>query len=79
MASLGSQRCFCSSVPAVDQGPGQDLGPGDERAADAERAPAQLLGGHHHAHVVALAAGGEAAVLLGDRQPEAAELGQARR
>ena len=40
----------------VDQGPGQDLGPGDERAADAERAPAQLLGGHDHAHVVALAA-----------------------
>ena len=62
---------------AVDEGPGEDLGPGDQRAADAERAPAQLLGGDHHAHVVALAAGGEAVVLLGDREAEAAELGQA--
>ena len=44
---------------------------------DAERAPAQLLGGDDHAHVVALAAGREAVVLLGDREPEAAELGQA--
>ena len=44
---------------------------------DAERAPAQLLGGDDHAHVVALAARREAAVLLGDREPEAPELGQA--
>ena len=62
--------------PPVDQGPGQDLGSGDERAADAQRAPAQLLGGHHHAQVVALAAGGEAPVRLGHRQAERPELGQ---
>ncbi len=61
---------------AVHQGTGQDLGPGDERAADAQRPPAELLGGDDHAHVVALAARGEAAVLLGHRQAEPAELGQ---
>ena len=53
---LGQPLLLLLLGPAVDQGPGQDLGPGDERAADAERAPAQLLGGHDHAHVVALAA-----------------------
>ncbi len=74
---LGQPLLLLLLGAAVDEGPGQDLGPGDERAADAERAPAQLLGGDDHAHVVALAAGGEAAVLLGDREPEAAELGQA--
>ena len=62
---------------SVHQRTGQDLGPGDERAAHAERAPAQLLGGDDHAHVVALAARGEAAVLLGHREAEAAQLGQA--
>ena len=61
----------------VDQGPGENLGPGDQGAADAQRAPAQLLGGDDHAHVVALPAGGEAVVGLGDRQPEATQLGQA--
>ena len=76
-ASLGQPLLLLLLGAAVDQGPGQDLGPGDERAADAERAPAQLLGGDDHAHVVALPAGGEAVVLLGDREPEAAELGQA--
>ena len=74
---LGQPLLLLLLGAAVDEGPGQDLGPGDERAADAERAPAQLLGGDDHAHVVALAARGEAAVLLGDREPEAAELGQA--
>ena len=74
---LGQPVLLLLLGPAVDQRPGQDLGPGDERAADAERAPAQLLGGDHHAHVVALAARREPAVLLGDREPEAAELGQA--
>ena len=73
-----ASRCFCSSVPPLTQRPGEDLGPGDERAADAERAAGQLLGGDDHADVVGLAAGGEAAVLLGDRQAEGAHLGQAR-
>jgi hypothetical protein len=63
---------------ALDQGPGQDLGPGDQRPAHAQRAAGQLLGGHDHAQVVTLAAGGEAPVLLGDRQAEGAQLGQAR-
>ena len=62
---------------AVEQRPREDLRPGDERAADAEGPPAQLLGGDDHAQVVALVAGGEAAVLLRHRQAEAAELGQA--
>ena len=61
--------------PPVDQGPGEDLRPGDQRAAGSERAPRQLLGGHHHAHVVGLASGGEPPVLLGDRHPEPAHLG----
>ncbi len=60
----------------LHEGAGEDLGTGDQRAADAERTAAQLLGGDDHAHVVALAARGEAAVLLGHRQPEAAHLGQ---
>ena len=59
----------------VDQGPGEDLGPGDQGPAGAQRAPRQLLGGHHHAHVVGLAAGGEPPVLLGHRHAEAAHLG----
>ena len=74
---LGQPLLLLLLGAAVDQGPGEDLGPRDQRAADAERPPAQLLGGHHHAHVVALPAGGEAVVLLGDRQPEPAQLGQA--
>ena len=61
---------------AGDERAGEDLGPGDERAADAERAPRQLLGGDDHAEVVGLAAAGEPAVLLGHREPEAAELGE---
>ena len=73
---LGEPVLLLLLGPAVDQGPGQDLGPGDERAAHAERTPAQLLGGHHHAHVVALAPRRVPAVLLGDREPEATELGQ---
>ncbi len=62
--------------PAEDQGPRQDLGPGDERAADAEGAPGELFGGHDHPEVVALAAGGVAAVRLRHREAEPAELGQ---
>ena len=62
---------------ARDQRAGEDLGPGDERAADAERPARQLLGRDDHADVVGLAAGREPVVLLGHRQPEAADLGQA--
>jgi hypothetical protein len=74
---LGQPLLLLLLGAAVDQGPGEDLGPGDQRAADAERSPAQLLGGDDHAHVVALPTGGEAVVLLGDGQPEAAQFGQA--
>ena len=62
---------------ALHDGPREDLGPGDERSADAERPPRQLLGGDDHPQVVVLAAGCEAAVLLGHRQAEPADLGQA--
>ena len=74
---LGQPLLLLLLGAAVDQGPGEDLGPGDQGAADAERPPAQLLGGDDHAHVVALPAGGEAVVVLGDGQPEAAQFGQA--
>ena len=73
---LGQPVLLLLFGPAVDQRPGQDLGPGDERAPDAERTPAQLFGGDDHAHVVALAPRRVPVVLLGDRQPEAAQLGQ---
>jgi hypothetical protein len=53
VASLGSHSCFCSSVPPATEGAGEDLGAGDQRAADAERTAGQLLGGHHHADVLA--------------------------
>ena len=76
-ASFGSHACFCSSVPPASSAAGEDLGPGDQRAAGAERAARQLLGGHDHADVLALAALGVAAVLLGHRQAEAAHLGEA--
>jgi hypothetical protein len=62
---------------ALHDGPSEDLGPGDERPANAERPPGQLLGGDDHAEVVVLAAGGEPAVLLRHRQAEPADLGQA--
>ena len=74
---LGQPLLLLLLGAAVDQGPGEDLGPGDQGAADAERSPAQLLGGDDHAHVVALPAGGEAVVGLGDGQPEATQFGQA--
>ena len=61
---------------ALDQRPGQDLGPGDERPADAERAPRELLGRDHHGHVLAVAALGVALVLGRHRQAERPHLGQ---
>ena len=76
VASLGSHSLLLRLGAALDQRPGQDLGPGDERAADAQRSPRQLLGGHHHPEVVVLAAAGPAAVLLGHGQAERAHLTQ---
>ncbi len=63
--------------PAPHEGPGEDLRSGDERAADAERTPGELLGGDDHAQVLAVTTLGPAAVLGGRRQPEGAHLGQA--
>ncbi len=60
--------------PTTHERPGEDLGSGDEGTAGAQRAPRELFGGHHHAHVVGLAPGGEASVLLGHRHPEPAHL-----
>ena len=74
---LGQPLLFLLLGPAVDECAGQDLGPRDERPADPQGAPAQLLGGDDHAHVVALSTRREAVVFLGDGEPEAAELGQA--
>ena len=60
-----------------DESPRQDLGAGDERPAGAERSPRQLFGRDHHPQVVAFGARGCTAERLGDRQPEAAHLGEA--
>ena len=62
---------------ASHDGSGEDLGPGDQRAAGAQRAARELLGGDDHTEVVALAARGEPAVLLRHRKAEPAHLGEA--
>ena len=62
---------------ALDECAGEDLGARDQRAADAEAGPAQLLGGDHHRQVLVVAALAEAAVLGGHAEPERAELGEA--
>ncbi len=74
---FGQPILFLRLSSAVDKGPCENLGTGDQRPADAERAPAQLLGRHDHAEVVAFPAGGEAPVLLGNRKSKPAQLGQA--
>ena len=62
---------------AVHECTSEDLGPRDERAADAERPAAQLLGGHDHADVLAVATFAVAAVLGRHAEAEDAHLGQA--
>ena len=62
---------------ALDQGTGEDLRAGDQRAADAERATAELLGGDHHAHVLAVAALVEPLVVGRHAEAERAHLGEA--
>ena len=62
---------------ARDERAREDLGPGDERTADAERSARQLFGRDDHPDVVGLAAGREPVVLLGYREAEAADLGEA--
>ena len=79
LAMRGSHVLLLLLGAARDERAREDLGPGDERAADAERAARQLLGRDDHADVVGLAAGREPVVLLGHRQAEAADLGEARR
>ena len=63
---------------AVHERARQDLRSRDQRSADAQGAPRQFLGRHDHAEVLRLAAGGEAAELLGHRETEATEFGEAR-
>ena len=75
---LGQPLLLLVLGASVDQGTGQDLRPGDQGAARPERAPRELLGGHHHAQVVGLAPGREPAVLLRDGHAEATHLGHAR-
>ena len=55
---------------AGEQRLGQDLGPRDQRAGGGQRRPRQLLGGEDHREVAQLVA----AVVLGHRQAEVAEL-----
>ena len=61
---------------ALHESAGQDLRPRDQRTPCAQGAAGQLFGGDDHAEVIGLAARGEAAVLLGNRQPETTHLGQ---
>ena len=62
---------------ALDERPGEDLGAGDQRAADAQAGPAELLGGDDHGQVLAVAALAVAAVLGRHGEPEGADLGEA--
>ena len=75
-AILGSHRCFCSSVPPATMARVRISGRVSSEPPMPSEPQRQLLGGDHHAQVVGLAAGGEAAVLLGHREAEAAELGE---
>ena len=72
-----ASACFCSSVPPSTSARVRISGRVMSEPPTPSEPQRQLLGGDDHAQVVALAARGEAAVLLGDRQPEAAHLGQA--
>jgi hypothetical protein len=51
----GQPRLLLGLGTAFHQGSGEDLGAGDERTTDAERPAGQLLGGHHHGDVLAVA------------------------
>ena len=62
---------------ALHEGAGEDLRAGDQRAADAQRAAAELLGGHDHAHVLAVAALVEPLVLGRHAEAERTHLGEA--
>ena len=73
---LGQPVLLLRLGAALHQRSGQDLGPSDQRAADAQRSPAQLFGGDHHADVLAVAALAVAAVLGGNAEAEDPHLGQ---
>ena len=67
---------FLSFGATCLQRPGQDLRSGDQRPGGSERGPAEFFGSDDHAVEVGLAAGGEPAVLLGNRQTEQPHFGQ---
>jgi len=67
---------FLLLATALHEGSGEDLRSCDERAADSEARPAQLLGGDHHGDVLVVAALAVAAVLAWDAQAEGAELSE---
>ena len=73
---LGQPVLLLLLGPALDERPGEDLGARDQRAADPQAGPAELLGGDDHGQVLAVAALAVAAVLGRHRQPEGADLGQ---
>ena len=62
---------------ALDEGPREDLRAGDQRPADPQAGPAELLGGDDHGQVLTVTALAVAAVLGGDGEPEGADLGEA--
>jgi hypothetical protein len=61
---------------AVHEGACQYLRSCDQRSANAEGAPGELLGRHHHAEVLRLATRGEPAELFGHRKSKSTELRQ---
>jgi hypothetical protein len=61
---------------SLEQRAAEDFRAGDEAACGAERAARELLGDHDHPHVVFMIVALDAAVALGNRQAEAAHLGQ---
>ena len=63
--------------PALDEGTGEDLRTRDQRAADPEARPAELLGGDDHGDVLAVAALGETAVFGRYGESERTDLGEA--
>ena len=75
-AMRGSQPLLLLLGAALDEARARISGRVMSDPGHAERAARQLLGGDDHPEVVGLAAGGEPAVLLGHREPEAADLGQ---
>ena len=77
LAIRGSHACFCSSVPPATSARVRISGRVTSEPPMPSEPARQLLGRDDHADVVGLAAGREPVVLLGHREAEPAELGEA--